>query len=392
METPSSVAQIFGDLSIKSFDCSVRPRQHKVLVEKFNFFATGNLNFFNRFNSSLAIRDSFSENLSLFRGFNQVAHKTHYKKDNSQFSNLICDYIKETKVKSAAVLFSGGKDSTLLAKLLIDNGIKVKLYHVTPFNKSDLKIDYIERINLIAQHIKAESLNISYGGLNSNDTFRAYGNNPYGLTAASGLANIFSNSEILSEESIWFSQGVDTLSNVVHTQTKYFNDHSIATKIDIFLILQRMLSLIFPKKYRLFGLYLAKEIWSKTHLELDFLVGERKSVVSIVLGIYLVHSPTDSEFVYKISNLNRIQVFNPFHSLKVQNYFIDLIKNIDNELKNQINKIIILNELEKLNIADLPFLDSGFKIRQIADGSEFVSEEIFRKQIFNLYTTLLDSK
>jgi hypothetical protein len=378
--------QIFNDLVLSEFHNKKNFEIKNLIIEKYNFYSTGNLDIYNRFNSVLEISTTLKENLNSFRSFypNLLGNYGHLKFSN--ISELISQYIASSKVKSAALLFSGGKDSTLLAKLLKDNGVKVNLYHVAPHNRVDLKdSEYLSKISKIAERINADNLNIYFGGLNSKKTFEAYGYNPFGITASSGLANIFTNSNIVQEESIWFSQGADTLSNVVHTQTQYSNDQSLATKLDIYFILQRMLCLTYPKKFRLFGVFIANQIWNKTHKDLEVLVAKPKAVVSIILGMFLVHTPTDSGFVYKISNLNGIPVFNPFHSLQIQSFFLRETKNRSTNVSKKNGKYIILNELSKMNLMDLSFLDSGFKIRQITNGKNLVTEQVYRKEIFSLY-------
>lgn len=384
--------QMFNDLVLKNIYNIDDLKIKNIVLEKYNFFSTGNLNIYNRFNSVREISAMFEKNLKSFWSFYSGLQSNHGHLKLSNISELIGQYIASSKVKSAAVLFSGGKDSTLLAKLLKDNGVKVNLYHVAPHNLIDLRdSEYLIKINKIAKRINVENLNIFYGGLNSKKTFEVYGNNPFGITASSGLANIFTNSKITQEESIWFSQGADTLSNVVHTQTQYSNDQSIATKLDIYFILLRMLCSTYPKKFRLFGVLIANQIWNKTHNVLEVLIGEPKSAVSIILGMFLVHTPTDSDFVYKISNLNGIPVFNPFHSFQIQSFFLRETLNRTTNVSKESKKYIILNELNKMNLMDLPFLDSGFKIRQIANEKNLVTEQLYRWEIFSLYVKYLNS-
>jgi hypothetical protein len=204
----------------------------------------------------------------------------------------------------------------------------------------------------------------------------------FSAPAAAGCANIFLNTDIKSQQIICFAQGADTLSNVMHTQHPYYNNCNMASISEVKKLIREMFVSTFPKKLRILGYSLVNKIILKNKEEIKVLVDKELQNISRLVGMYLVHTPMDSKFFYKIAKLNNISVFNPFHSSEVGELYMASVKNISKN--NKIEKIEIEIALKELGLGGLRFSSSGFSANRVSDQGNLISQKQFNKQILSL--------
>jgi hypothetical protein len=338
--------------------------------------------FLKNFNSSVeAIANHLKTGIRNVNTYNLDETYFSYENKSLDLINSLSQIIKNLKIKEASILISGGKDSALITKILAINGVKVKAYHATkywkehPETKSKLK-----KLNTICEYLGVSELNVVYGGCSPQNFVKTYKGNLFPSSASTALANIFLETNISDSKCIFFSQGADTLSNVVHTQTKYFNDNHTCNTREIKLMLSRMYSLTFPKTHRVISLEIARRIINHTSLELSSLQFLERQNISRIFGTYLVHSPLDSIFFYRLAELNSIKIYNPFHTREIESLFMKKVK--CTELIP--NKFEINFALKFLGIANLPYDKSGFKSFYRSDlQNTIISQKLFRQQLYN---------
>ena len=352
-------------------------------VSEFAFLRTGSF-IFGNLNQSAEILSSH-----LQRGIIDYSH-INFKKPfaNSRDKSLalveiINKLIQSKQFKSVALLMSGGKDSALLAKLLSLNGVEVIAYHVTRHEKSHYGIKTkMKNLYEICEKVGVSKLNVVYGGASPDNLLKSFNYEFFSSPAAAGCANIFLNTDIKNHKIICFAQGADTLSNVVHTQLPYYNNLNLASASKIRKLIREMYVSTFPTKYRFLAYSIVNKIIYKCKDEISMLINEELQNISRLIGMYLAHTPTDSNYIYKLAKLNAIPVFSPFHTAEVEELYMTGVTNIIKT--DKFEKIEIEIALKELGLEGLSFNPAGFTVNRVSDQGSLISKKQFNKQILSL--------
>ena len=375
------------DKSVYLADSIFQPVSEKnVLMREINkllFLRTGSFVFGNLNKSAEILSNHFKQGINSYSQINLRSPFDNFSDKSAALIEVINQLIQNRRFKSVGLLMSGGKDSALLAKLLNLNGVEVNAYHVTRYPKDhpDTKTK-LENLYKICEKVGVSELNITYGGVSPSNLLESFNYEFFSAPAAAGCANIFLNTNIKSQQIICFAQGADTLSNVVHTQHPYYNNCNIASIGEVKKLIREMYVSTYPSKYRVLGYSLANKIILKNKEEIKVLVYKELQNISRLVGMYLVHTPMDSKYVYKIAKLNNISVFNPFHTSEIRGVYMTSVKNISRN--NKIEKIEIEIALKELGLGGLRFSSSGFSANRVSDQGNLISQKQFNKQILSL--------
>jgi len=356
---------------------------NKFFFEQCGYFYLGNLT-----SSGEVLRKHFIKGINEFEKFDLGRKFGSIEKKSVALIDEISRLIQEKNITSVALLFSGGRDSALLAKCLSYNGVDVIAYHAFKHTvdhpKSRKKLDSLHGI---FKKTGVQELQIFYGGVSPDNLLKAFNGEYLPAPAASACANIFLNTNISSHRYISFAQGADTLSNTVHNQHKYYNIEKGASLFEIKSILRRMYVTTHPKVFKLFALSTINRIILQSESNLNSLKGAEIQNVSRLIGMHLVHTPLDSKFIYDLASINNQLVFNPFHTLEVEKLFMNSVDSRNNS--SNIDKHEINSCLEKFGLKNLEFERAGFKVDRILEDGRAVSDKVFFK---NLYIKLLELK
>jgi asparagine synthetase B (glutamine-hydrolysing) len=352
-------------------------------LNKFLFVLSGSYVFGNINSSSSKLGTHFRRGIHDFSQINSSKSFNSYADKSIALISAINDVVKSERLKSVSILLSGGKDSALLAKILSLNGIEVNAYHVTrnsenhPSTKKNL-----ERLHVICEKLGISKLNVAYGGVSPNDLLKQYNSLLFSSTAANGCANLFSSTNIKNQEVLCFAQGADTLSNVVHNQHPYFNNSKPVAFGDLKDLIRSMYISTYPKFFKLLGYEMQRSIFNQSKNDLKILISEEFQKVSRFVGMYLVHTPMDSKFIYDIAELNNLSVFNPFHFTEVIKIFMSSVNRASPV--DGIKKIEIEIAIKELGLDGLNFDNSGFKVDLVSNTGNYVKRSSFNRELLSL--------
>ena len=331
--------------------------------------------------SSSILANHFARGIEAYHQINTKKTYDSFEEKSDFLIKIINKQIRDSKIKSISIFLSGGADSALLARLLVLNGVEVHAYHATYSDRNNSEtIRKVSNLSSICNRIGISNLTVTYGGLGPEDFAKSYRLNPSYSPAASAVANIFLNTDISSRHNLCFAQGADTLSNLVHTQKKYFNRSESAQVTQIKSILCSMYASVFPKVYRFVGLRIAHKILREIPYQIQSLEKIEIQNLSRLIGMHLVHTPLDSKFFYDQATQNHMQVFNPFHTLEVEEIYMQNIRDVG--VKYLPAKFEIMLALDNLGISDLPFDKSGFKVEYSDKHGQKMSARTYHKNIF----------
>lgn len=291
----------------------------------------------------------------------------------------IREMIAKSNLKKASILFSGGKDSTILARLLVESKVNLTGYFSMPVKKNSQKNGLIIRkIENIATSIGMNELEVCYSEINPIDLLAQYRNEPLVNRPAIALASIFKNTSISNQDNVWFAQNCDTLSNNVHTQLKYFDNNENISLRQMQIMIIRMTCMTFPTYFRYIAFAASMRIIDKIRECLIDLQGISIQNFSRLIGTYLVHTPMDSNFIYKISSINSIKVYNPFHSSEMQRIYMTYV--LPGSQKRSPNKYEIDSIIRILGLDKIEYLRGSFGV-----GFENHNTKVqYFKNIYNL--------
>jgi hypothetical protein len=374
------------------FDSIVLTQSHgsNPLILKIDNFFFLRLGIFPISNSNLishAFANHMGKGMTLFSSFNKSLEFENYEIKSKKLLNLVDQQIKKANLQSVALLFSGGKDSSLLAQLLVNHGVKVHAYYVLREReeipgRGKTRYEKLATLHKICEKIQISSLTTVSGGVSPSNLLQAYGNKINISPAAAGLANLFLNTDISKHKFLCFAQGADTLSNAVHTQAKYYQNVNQVSYLELKDLFSNMFTSTFQRKYRFIGKKIIQDILELLSDSLHSLEGEEIQNISRLVGMHLVHTPLDSKFVYDIAKLNNMDIFNPFHTLEVEElYFQKVHQKIDNSYAQKIEIDYLLNYF---SLQGLPFEKSGFKAEFYSEKGFPVSYYEYTKRILEL--------
>jgi hypothetical protein len=330
-------------------------------IERIVFLNSGNL-YFRELNEFVSkISNHFVEGYKNFSVNDKEDLFDNQHEKSSAILESLKSYIQNNATETTSLLFSGGKDSTLIAKLLVDSGTKVNAYHLMNANSSDDKKRYkLEKLEIISRNIGLNELNIVYGAVPPATHLEEYQNKLHTSPASIGLSNIFKSTEIKKDSSIWFAQGADTLSNAVHTQQFYRLNNKQANAQDFKRMLYKMSAKTYPTNVRFISYILTSLIIRKIKNQLP-INNISISNLSKIIGMFLIHTPFDSRFIYDISKINNLKVYNPFHNTEIIRLFTKGVRELKvsdfQKLKPEIEDISQI-----LGISRLDFLSNSFGI------------------------------
>ena len=331
--------------------------------------------------SSSVLANHLAKGIEAYHQMNTKKTYESFEEKSDFLIKVINSQIRNSKIKSISLFLSGGADSALLAKLLVLNGVEVHAYHATYSDPNHSEtIRKVSNLNDICDRIGISNLTVVYGGLGPEDFAEIYMPNPYYSPAAAAVANIFLNTDISSRHNLCFAQGADTLSNTVHTQKNYFNRRESASIMQIKTILCSMYASTFPKMYRFVGYRIVHKILSEIPYQIQSLEKIEIQNLSRLTGMHLVHTPLDSKFFYDQAAQNYMDIFNPFHTLEVEEIYMQNVRDV--RVKHLPAKFEIIMALDNLGISDLPFDKSGFKVRYLDKYGQEMSARAYHKKIY----------
>jgi hypothetical protein len=350
-------------------------------IQKQIFFQIGAVFYKDSDRSSSVLANHLARGIDIYHHLNTQKTYGSFEEKSDFLIKIINKQISDSKIKSISIFLSGGADSALLAKLLVLNGVEVHAYHATYSDQNNSEtIRKVSNLNNICNRIGISNLTVVYGGLGPEDFAKIYKLNPNYSPAASAVANIFLNTDISSRHNLCFAQGADTLSNTVHTQKNYFNRRESASVKQIKTILCSMYTSTFPKIYRFVGLRIAHKILREIPYQIQSLEKIEIQNLSRLIGMHLVHTPQDSKFFYDQAAQNHMEIFNPFHTLEVEEIYMQSVR--DDGVKYLPAKFEIMLALDNLGISDLPFDKSGFKVKHFDKHGQEMSARTYNKNIY----------
>ncbi len=352
-------------------------------LEKFLFLGTGSFFLGNLSFTSRILSEHLDQGIDCYNKFVFSKSFTSYSEKAEKLIEIVNKKIRSEKLESVGIMLSGGKDSALLAKLLSTNGVKVNAYHAMRYKKNHPE-NRIKMQNLteICTAAGVSNLSVVYGGVGPEQLLKSFNNNIFTAPAASGCANIFLNSNISAESSVCFAQGVDTLSNVVHTQHKYYNNSNLASPHEIKTMLRLMYISTYPKIYKIIALRIINQVVKSITPKIDDLRSTEVQNISRLIGMHLVHTPMDSKFFYDISRFNGLSVFNPFHSLEVEELYMQNV--VNSSKSDQPGKKEIDLSLHEFGMHKLKYDKSGFNVQLVSDQGHIVSSKEYYRLLYNL--------
>jgi ribosomal protein S13 len=352
-------------------------------LEKLLFLGTGSFFLGNLSSTSRILSEHLDQGINCYNKFVFSKSFTSYSEKAEKLIELINVKIKSKKLDTVGIMLSGGKDSALLAKLLSKNGVKVNAYHAMRHEKNHPENRVkLQNLNDICTAAGVSTLSVVYGGVGPKQLLKSFNNRVFTAPAASGCANIFLNSNISVESTVCFAQGVDTLSNAVHTQHKYYNNSNLASLYEIKAMLRTMYTSTYPKFYKIIALRIINQVIKSIEPKIYDLKNTEVQNISRLIGMHLVHTPMDSKFFYDISRFNGLPVFNPFHSLEVEELYMQSIMNLSKT--EQPGKKEIDLALHEFGMHKLKYDKSGFNVQLVSDQGQIVSSKEYYRLLFNI--------
>lgn len=350
---------------------------NKHLFNRYGVFILGNIR-----KTAISYSKHMNKGLDVLVDSDSLSTFTNLEMKAQSLVIEISKQIIQLKLKSVAMLFSGGTDSILLSKVLLENGVDVIAYHSTPYPKNHPKsISTVKSIQNLCGAIGIKEVNFAFGGITAQEYMSIFKNRFISASAIKGLASLYLNSDISKHKIVAFAQGADTLSNCVHTQHRYFNSKIPVTKKEVFRMLRFMLTSTFSRELKIIGYLLSRAIISENYDNLVALTGTETQNVSRFLGMHLVHTPSDSKAFYELAKLSNQIVFNPFHTLPVENLFMSPIE-IEQSLP--VGKHEIYLALKRFDLHHLNFMKASFKVRSISETRKIISDKDFNKELYKL--------
>jgi len=261
---------------------------------------------------------------------------------------------------------SGGIDSALIGLYLHELGVRVNAYTSAPWGKSSSETPFA-RTNAsaihAATHFLVELESDQYETL-FEDVPEIYGS-PHGTTTALGVASIWRNTPIADEKQIFFGQNSDTVTCTVPAQyltflANYFPPF-FRNRIHPAFTLDRLID-----RYLALG---QKQLPKQTISSLPKNAGNTTALRQLTMaGMYLAHTPSDSEVLTQPAILRNRLVSNPYFDVDVVEYLmaIPLRHRITLSRKSPLYFMLEKRVLQQLALRYLPrelvFRKKGFTI------------------------------
>jgi hypothetical protein len=259
-----------------------------------------------------------------------------------------------------ALLFSGGLDSSLIAKLLVLNNNKVTGIYIGS------EVNLNPKTRLLVSELGLSDLIIVDGVASTDVILNAIGHLPKGGTNLKGLAKLNEFVNLEKFDVLFHAQGADTLCNAVHNQK--FKSKSIFINIFLHLILMArkkswifLTVPIFLLTLRLRKVFLSHNVTAS-------------SSIHFLLGVFVTHIPIDGGTLAQFSKIWNIHIQSPFHNSQIIDFFYA-------NLSNPIQKSVIFQSLEQLNLGHHYFSKKGFKI-DIREGDNLKVDGFELREVF----------
>lgn len=224
--------------------------------------------------------------------------------------------------KHAGVFLSGGIDSALLGKRLKQPGVSLDAYTSAPWGKSSSEIDFA-KIN--AREIGVTTHSFDYlksqkYSLYSSKMPSAYGM-PHGSMTAIGVLSLIDACEIKHEKVVYFGQNSDTLSATVEAQVLTYLSNFVP------LLFRKLAGKFYYSKqvtnYTIFLNGKLTVVAIPSHISL--LVQDKNRLREITkLGIFIGHTPSDSEVILQPLLKKRIIVLNPYYDVDLIEFYLSV--------------------------------------------------------------------
>jgi asparagine synthetase B (glutamine-hydrolysing) len=290
-------------------------------------------------------------------------------KSNTELIPILEENLPENK--RVLLLFSGGKDSCLLAKLLKRSNSVVAVFF-GPKESSDrvsklakqLRIDDFVPISELASPIEVVRL------------FKQKPNQslPIGGNSLLGLSTLGQHGVLREVDTVIHGQGADTISGSMHNQFKHsLKEENISQIRNRISVVQHFTNMVRRTKRIEILTYLfeIEKGFNETTKNFPYLSPRH---IQILLGKFYTFIPIDGETINQFQSIWEKRTLSPFHSTSVLNFFMQKSAIFNSGEK----KPHIEQALNNLGISGLAFETKGFGLKPLQAR---VSKKILNYQL-----------
>ena len=282
------------------------------IIENINICSPGSIIQFNKKRKDLSL---LYKNQIHPRNLNKINENNILEEYKKLFSSAIS---KNQTKKNQVIFLSGGIDSACIA--VKDKNI-LDAITILPWGKNSSEKEF-SKINAKIADIKSHQfLDVNEKVLNKNvpELIEKYGT-PLGTIHYLVMDHAFSNNFLSKYSSIAFGQNLDTLSCTAGSQptsillpsiirNKIFKEKNVVN-----FFLNRNTGLLSSENQEIIDEYIS-----------DDLTEYQKIILS---GIFITHTPLDSEYFILPSLVNNKNIFNPYYDQKIVEFFLGLKKKV----------------------------------------------------------------
>ena len=236
-----------------------------------------------------------------------------------EYKKIFLNSVSKNQINKKKIIFlSGGIDSACIA--ISDNDISESLTFL-PWGDTSTEKKYAEENAKISKIRNQKFLSVDENMLNKNmpELLKKYGG-PLGSIHYLVIDHAFSNNFLDNYQTLCFGQNLDTLSCSAGAQ---------GTSV----ILPGFIRNIIFKEKSIVNFFLKRNsgFLSKINYEIinKFIDDDYSDYQKIILsGIYITHTPIDSEYFVIPSLINNKKIFNPYYNIELVEFFLGLKKKI----------------------------------------------------------------
>ena len=282
------------------------------IIENINICPPGSIMQFNKKRKKLSI---LYKNKIHPRNLNNINENNILEEYKELFSSAIS---KNRTKKNQVIFLSGGIDSACIA--LKDKNI-LDAITILPWGKNSSEKESSKKNAKIADIKSHQFIDVNEKVLNKNipELIKKYGT-PLGTIHYLIMDHAFSNNFLSKYSSIAFGQNLDTLSCAAGSQPTSILLPSIIRKK------------IFKEKNVVnFFLKINTGHLSSENQEIidEYISDDLTEYQKIILsGIFITHTPLDSEYFVLPSLVNNRKIFNPYYDQKIVEFFLGLKKKL----------------------------------------------------------------
>jgi len=269
--------------------------------------------------------------------------KNHLKLEYQQLFTQAIN--RQIQTDNAALYLSGGADSAIIALRLAQENIKVHSFTSAPYGLKHHEIDFARKNANIArvhthQVITLDRTIFSQFPQSFNQTYST----PHASSTALGVASIWSKSDIGKYDQVWFGQNCDTMFGSMYSQ----NDTWILSYLPKFIRRRLSLKQRFSNLSSNYTSYISKGYLTNP----QSLIRPLQSKLShlsrfqrlIALGMYIGHTPADSEVLSMPVYHHHHVIANPYYDMDLIEWVVGLNPFWSLEINSKHNTRIGINK------------------------------------------------